>query len=130
MVALDTNVLVRWFVNDDPVQTAAAEKLIAKHEIFVSNAVLLETEWVLRDAFSFSRAEIAEKFGVLVELENCVLGDETAVLSALTWFETGLDFADALHLAATPAGTRFASFDTRLRKRAVRIQNAPRTITP
>jgi predicted nucleic-acid-binding protein len=130
MVAVDTNVLVRWLVADDALQTAAAEKLVAENTIFVSTTVLLETEWVLRDAFGFSRDEIFEQFSILVSLENCILSDEAALLAALDWFRAGLDFADAVHLALTPSKARFASFDARLKKRAARLEHAPKVITP
>jgi predicted nucleic-acid-binding protein len=130
MVAVDTNVLVRWLVADEARQTAAAERLIAENTIFVSVTVLLETEWVLRDAFACPRSEIYEKFSILLSLENCVLSDEAAMLAALAWFGAGLDFADAVHLALTPPKAHFASFDARLKKRAGKLEHAPEVITP
>ncbi len=53
MAGLDTNVLVRWLVADDPLQTAQARALLqsgrrGSKPFFVPSTVLLELEWVLR----------------------------------------------------------------------------------
>jgi predicted nucleic-acid-binding protein len=70
MIALDTNVLVRFLVEDDAAQTAKVTALIEKtisekETLFISDVVLCETVWVLTSRYGFSRAEVA---GVLREL--------------------------------------------------------------
>jgi predicted nucleic-acid-binding protein len=64
MIAVDTNVLLRFLVADDPVQTPRAMRLIdeasARGEpVFVSQIVLCEIEWVLDTTYGASRAEIS-----------------------------------------------------------------------
>jgi len=53
MIAVDTNVLVRFLVRDDAKQAARAAALIQANEIWVCKTVLLETEWVLRSLYGF-----------------------------------------------------------------------------
>jgi len=54
MVAVDTNILVRFLVRDDVKQAARAASLIRDDKIWISKTVLLETEWVLGSLYGFS----------------------------------------------------------------------------
>lgn len=121
MIALDTNVVVRLLVDDDPEQTRRARKLIEKGPVLVVATVLLETEWVLRGAYSVNRKRIVQSLRSLLGLPELTVGSADAVAQALEWFERGLDFADALHLALTTDAEKFATFDVRLATRARRI---------
>lgn len=121
MIALDTNVVVRLLVNDDPGQTRRARKLLESRTALLVPTVLLETEWVLRGAYDIGRPAIAASLRKLVGLPSIALGNAEAVAHALEWFEAGLDFADALHLALAGDAEGFATFDARLAKRARRI---------
>ncbi len=121
MIALDTNVVVRLLVNDDPGQTRRARKLLESRTALLVPTVLLETEWVLRGAYDIGRPAIAASLRKFVGLPSIALGNAEAVAHALEWFEAGLDFADALHLALAGDAEGFATFDARLAKRARRI---------
>lgn len=121
MIALDTNVVVRLLVNDDPGQTRRARALLQTRTAFVTPTVLLETEWVLRGAYGIGRPAIASSLRGLLGLPAVVVGNAQAIAQALDWFEAGLDFADALHLALSGDAEGFVTFDTRLAKRARRI---------
>ena len=114
MIALDTNVVVRLLVDDDPQQTRRARKLIETRTALVMPSVLLETEWVLRGAYDIGPAVIAASLRKLLGLANVALDNAQAVAQALDWFEAGLDFADALHLASAAAAEAFVTFDARL----------------
>jgi predicted nucleic-acid-binding protein len=120
MVVVDTNVLVRFLVRDDAKRAARAAKLIGGNEIWVSKTVLLETEWVLRSLYGFSPENLAGALRSLAGLPTVFLEDELAVARALEWFEEGLDFADALHLASAGRATQFATFDRKLARQARR----------
>jgi len=48
MISIDTNVIVRLLTQDDPVQFKKSQELFKNHEIFITDTVVLETEWVLR----------------------------------------------------------------------------------
>ena len=121
MIAVDTNVLVRFLVRDNAKQAARAAELIRGNEIWVSKTVLLETEWVLRSLYRFSPQSLAEALRALAGLERVFLEDETAVAKALEWFREGLDFADALHLASAGNASQFATFDRKLARQASRM---------
>ena len=121
MIALDTNVVVRLLVDDDPGQTRRARKLLESHAALLLPTVLLETEWVLRGAYDIGRPAIAASLRKLMGLPNIAVTNAEAVANALKWFEAGLDFADALHLALAGEVEGFVTFDALLAKRARRI---------
>ena len=120
MIAVDTNVLVRFLTRDDTKQATRAAELIRGNEIWVCKTVLLETEWVLRSLYGFSPETLAGALRALAGFHTVFLEDEEAVAKALDWFKDGLDFADALHLASAGNARRFATFDRRLAKQASR----------
>jgi predicted nucleic-acid-binding protein len=118
MVAVDTNILVRFLVKDDPAQFQRAEKLLQDHAIYIPDTVLLETEWVLRFAYNLPPDAIQQGFLLLLGMENVQVRDAFAVKQALDWFAQKMDFADAWHLALSQSCGRFATFDDKLVKRA------------
>ncbi len=58
MLAVDTDVVVRYLANDDTAQAARAQRLLARDDVFVPLTVLLEAEWVLRGVFGFPKADV------------------------------------------------------------------------
>lgn len=103
MKALDTNVLVRFFVDDaDDAQAAtqrpAAVAALAERS-FVSVTVLLEFEWVMRGFFELPKKDVSRVMRALASIEHVTLEDRDAVLVVIDAFGRGLDFVDALHLA-------------------------------
>jgi predicted nucleic-acid-binding protein len=122
MTAVDTNVLVRIVVNDDPAQSArAAEFLLRQDRVFLAKTVLLEVEWVLRSAYRLGRREILAVFRGILAMGNAEVEDEAAVTQALQWYEKGMDFSDSLHVASAGPECAFATFDTPLRKMGERL---------
>lgn len=128
MLALDTNVVVRFLVNDDAQQARRARALIENNEVFISSTVLLEAEWVLRSAYSFEAGAILGFFRALLGLPNVTVDQSMAVADALAAYEQGLDFADALHLAFSADAQSFATFDARLIRQARRMRLSPEAI--
>jgi predicted nucleic-acid-binding protein len=120
MIGVDTNVLVRLLTGDDPVQMERAATLFAKESILIPKTVLLETEWVLRYSYELPQAVILAAFRKILGLPQVTVEDSPAVVVALAQYEQGMDFTDALHLASIPEADEFATFDTRLKKRAGR----------
>jgi len=114
MLAVDTNVVVRFLTDDDPAQAARARTIFQREKVLLVKTVLLETEWVLRSLYRFDPIRIIDAFTSLIALPNVECEDIGSVANAIEWVRAGMDFADALHLAsATPAG-RFATFDRKL----------------
>ncbi len=111
MPALDTNVLVRYLVQDDPAQFAVAKRLIGRCldegvSLFVPVTVVLELEWVLRSIFGFAKGDVLRALSSLFSAYELTLESERALEIALQLFrEASADFADCLHIAlATQAG--------------------------
>jgi predicted nucleic-acid-binding protein len=109
--ALDTNVLVRFVVEDDAAQLAAASRLISRCvgeglTLFVPVTVVLELEWVLRLNFGFAKDDVLRTLSSLFSAAELSFESERALEVALQLFRKGLaDFADCLHVAlATQAG--------------------------
>lgn len=111
MRAVDTNVLVRFLVADHPSQYQRARRAIESGRTFVAKTVLLETEWVLRHVYGLRPDEIAGAFDVLAAAAEIEFEDAAAVTQALAWFLSGMDFADALHVASRGNAAPFLSFD-------------------
>lgn len=126
MIALDTNVIVRALTLDDPVQGRKAAAILRSQDLHVSKTVLVEVAWVLRKAYGFSQERIHPALTRFVGLESLEVEDRPAVERALAWYDQGLDFADALHLASSARANAFATFDGALSRRARAAGAAPR----
>ena len=128
MPALDTNVLVRYVVQDDDTQLASARRLIRKcvsegHTLFVPVTVALELEWVLRASFGYAKDEVMDVLSSLFSAAELSFESERALEVALQLYRTGpADFADCLHIAlAAQAGELpLWTFD----KRAAKVDGA------
>lgn len=113
MPALDTNVLVRYIVQDDSSQLAAAKHLIGRcvgegSTLFIPVTVLLELEWVLRSSFAFGKDDVLLTLSSLISAAELTFESERALEVALHLFRKGsADFADCLHVAlAAQAGAQ------------------------
>jgi predicted nucleic-acid-binding protein len=125
LIALDTNVLARFYLNDEPRQAQIAARLLMEEDVFIPKTVLLELEWVMRGAARVPPAGIARSMVHLLSLDNVRIEDEAVVRAALKAYAKGVDFADALHAAASAGTSRFVTFDSRLAKRAARALPCP-----
>lgn len=134
MNAVDTNVLARFFINDEDDREAMLQRPAAisalSGAVFVSVTVILEFEWVMRGFYELSRPDIQRVFESLCGLENVQIEDRGIVLAALNAYQKGLDFADALHLTRADFCITFLSFDQRLKKRATAAGLSPKVETP
>lgn len=128
MPALDTNVLVRYVVQDDTARLAAAKRLITRcveegQSLFVPVTVVLELEWVLRASFGYAKEDVLQVLSSLFSAAELILESERALEVALQLYREGsADFADCLHIAlAAQAGEQpLWTFD----KGAARITGA------
>ena len=102
MLGVDTNVLVRFLVRDDEAQFEKARKLIkrevaAGRRVFVSQLVLMETEWVLRSRYGLPKHRIIEAISGLLDAADVRFEAEPVVEESLfIWKDTAADFADCL----------------------------------
>src|ERR1700694_1167426 len=111
MIALDTNVLVRFLVVDDKAQSAKAGRLVERagartEALFASDVVVCETVWVLLSSYQVSRAPVGDLLGQLLQATHLSFRDVDALRRALEAFVAGKgDFADyVIKEAARAAG--------------------------
>jgi len=101
MIGLDTNVLVRYVAQDDPIQSPRATTLIESLSQdapgFISLVVLAETIWVIQDAYRATKPEIITVLEKLIRIGTLVLENHEVVMQALrTYVASNADFADCL----------------------------------
>lgn len=126
MIALDTNILARYLLNDDAGQARAAAHLLARKQTFTAPlTVMLELVWVLK-VNGCAREEITKGLRLLFGLPNFKPKQFEALCYALQWFEQGMDFGDALHLAQSADEEGFCTFDKPLGKQAESIGAMPK----
>lgn len=105
MIALDTNVLVRFLVQDDPEQaelaTGVIDQLTDDARGFVSREVLIELVWVLERAYRLGRVEIAIALDGFLSSTELVIEGSVEVAPALELYRNdGFGFADLMIAAA------------------------------
>lgn len=130
MPALDTNVLVRWLVQDDEAQAEQVEALLRssianRRPLFVPCTVILELEWVLRSRYGYAKAAVVQGLDSLLEAKELEIQFEAAIERALYLYRQGsADFADCVHVGLSAASERlpFVTFD----ERASRLSGAER----
>lgn len=118
MLAIDTNLVVRYLTNDHPKQSPRARTLIDGEAVFVSVTVMLEVEWVLCSTYEYRPADVARAIRSFAGLPTVTVEDGAVVAAALDLAERGMDFADALHLGKAAHCEGMASFDRKFVKAA------------
>jgi predicted nucleic-acid-binding protein len=121
MTGLDTNVLIRYLTQDDPIQSKKATEIIERcltedKPGFVSLVTLVETVWVLSRVYDLSHLEIAAAVEGMLQSDTLVIQNEQEVFTAVATLRAGRgSFADALVGAlGTWAGcTSTLTFDTK-----------------
>jgi predicted nucleic-acid-binding protein len=109
VIGLDTNILVRYLVQDDPVQSPIATHLIERRLSeddpgFVTIVAMVETAWVLERIYGFSDADIAAAIERMLQIDLLVVENEQDVFTAMVELAEGRgSFADAL-IGARGAG--------------------------
>ena len=102
MIGLDTNVLVRYLAQDDPVQSPKATELIEQRLTesepgFISVVAMAETAWVLERAYGLADAEIAAAIERVLQIDVLQVESEQEIFSAMIVLKEGRgSFADAL----------------------------------
>lgn len=123
MIAVDTNVVIRFLTHDDERQYKKAFTLFNTQSVFIPDTVIQETEWVLRYAYEFSADKICSALSALFGLENVHLANATRIAQAIEWRRQGLDFSDALHLGRCQEIEKFYTFDKTFFTRGKKLGN-------
>ncbi len=114
MLSIDTNIVVRYLTQDHPEQSPRARDLIINNAVWLSSTVLLEAAWVLRSAYGLTKPDVLDALEAFSGLPQVQCQDPDQVAKALAWARQGMDFADALHLAAAQSIESFVTFDQQL----------------
>jgi predicted nucleic-acid-binding protein len=111
--AVDTNILARFYLRDDATQARVAAGVLSAGDVFVPKTVILELEWVLRYVADQPEDKVIDCLAHLIALPGITVEDRVEIEAALGYCRNGIDFADALHLAASNACTELLTFDDR-----------------
>lgn len=125
MIAVDTNILARYLLTDDRKQAGVATTLLEGREQFTAPpTVILELVWVL-ESCDCTRGNVARGLRLLFGLPNFKPKEPEALWFALAWYEQGMDFGDALHIALSAKDNGFVTFDRPLVKQARKVGSTP-----
>ncbi len=125
MIGLDTNVIVRYIMQDDPKQselaTRAIESLTPESPGYVSLVALVQLIWVLSSVYHLTRAQVVEVLDGLLRTKEILVEQAEAVWTAVhVYRESNADFADCLieRVASAAGCVRTITFDLRASKHA------------
>ena len=102
MLGLDTNILIRYIVQDDPVQSPLVSRFLKQKcteeaPCHISRIVLCEVVWVLESAYGYKREQVSETLKLILETRHFCVGEPESTWSALEAYRDGsVDFSDAL----------------------------------
>jgi predicted nucleic-acid-binding protein len=101
VTGIDTNVLVRYLVQDDPEQGRRATRFIARECTaddpgLINRIVLCELVWVLETAYEYPRARVSQALDAIMRSAQLKIEDPQDAWTALREYRAGADFADAL----------------------------------
>jgi len=128
VLALDTNVLVRYLVRDDEHQYLQAESIIRKlnkdFRAYLSWTVLLEVFFVLKRIYRFRKSDLIRVFSDLLRVEEFLIEDAALVYSALQIYRSAsVDFQDAMIVvkARDQGIERILTFDKKAQKAGMEV---------
>ena len=124
MIGLDTNILVRLVVADDPAQTARAQRFVETRCTpeapgFINCIVLVEFVWVLASVYDYQRSQIASALEALLAGDDRIVEHHEAVRASLDDYRSGrTDLVDAMigHINRGHGCEATATFDRRATK--------------
>ncbi|MGH8663826.1 MAG: type II toxin-antitoxin system VapC family toxin [Burkholderiales bacterium] len=137
MIAVDTNILARFYCDDPDDPEAKRQRPIARRVVLESSAILvpltvvLELEWVMRGFYGLAPEDYCRVIEHLLGMSHVTVERWDAVKDALQLHRQGLDFTDALHWACSRNCERLVTFDDRrFVRRARRLHLAPEVTLP
>ena len=116
MVRIDTNYIVRYFVNDDPAMADIAEKMLHSKRVYIANEIIAEVVYVLSGVYDIDREVIANLLLELIDFENILVSNPSVVSKSLEIYRSQkLDYVDCL-LCAYGREDTIVTFDKKLKK--------------
>lgn len=137
MIAVDTNILARFYCDDPDDPEAATQRprarrlMVESAAVFVPLTVILELEWVMRGFYEVDPEAFCRTIEHLLGMPHVTVERWEAVNDAVVLHRKGLDFADALHWACSKRCTRLETLDDqRFSRRARRLKLQPEVGVP
>ena len=119
MIALDSSVLARYVLNDNPDEAVVASQFIVNNSCSVSWSVLVELCWVLEYRAGLPRSEVVGSLAAIGDSDCIAVPNRASMAWAIERYAKGADFADMVHLVSAMNGaTEFACFDRKLARQA------------
>ena len=125
MISIDTNVVLRYLLKDDPALSPRALEIIATNDCFVTRAALTEVVYTLESYYRSPRVDIGRALDALLSLARVSIEDRAATERAATWYKAGMDFGDAMIAAGSHASASVATFDRDFARLARKLRTAP-----
>ena len=116
MIRVDTNYIIRYFINDNIEMADIAEEILTTKNVFISNEILAEVIYVLLGVYEISKEDITNQLLELIDFENISVSNSKVVRKSLEIYKTkNLDFVDCL-LCAYSNQDEIMTFDKKLNK--------------
>ena len=116
MIRIDTNYIIRYFMNDNIEMAEIAEKILTSKNVFISNEILAEVVYVLFGVYKISKINISNQLLALINFDNISVSNMKVITHTLEIFKTkNLDFVDCL-LCAYSNQDEILTFDKKLNK--------------
>ena len=114
MIRVDTNMIIRFLLNDHIEMANIAEKVLTTRDVYIANEILAEVVYVLLGVYDISRSDIADRLTELIGFKNISVSNPEIVALSLELFKTKkLDFVDCL-LCAYAKLDEVVTFDKQL----------------
>lgn len=124
MIAIDTNVVLRYALKDDAEQARSATAFLRDNDCLLLPTVVLEVVRVMssKRGYGLDAVTVAERVRSIAGLPRVRVEQAEALALALDWYEAGMDFADALHLALAGKDCGLATLDKGIRTQAEQLR--------
>lgn len=130
MIGIDTSILLRYLLKDDPALSPRALQIISGNDCFVSRAALTEVVYTLESYYRKSLADIGRSLDALLSLQRVTVEDRAVTERAVSWYKAGMDFGDSMIAASSHQAARVETFDRDFARLARKLRTAPRSSSP
>jgi predicted nucleic acid-binding protein len=121
VLTVDTNILLRYALNDHPALSARAKEIIEGNTCFAPLLAVAEMGFVLSSVFEASPKQVVAYLKLLMQQRNIRFENESRLLQALAGVDAGVDWFDALLWASSPVQNEFATLDRQFAKKAAKL---------
>jgi predicted nucleic-acid-binding protein len=125
MIGIDTSIVLRYLLKDDPTLSPRALEIIAGNDCFVTRAALTEVVYTLESYYRSARVEIGRALDALLTVQRITVEDRAVTERAVSWYKGGMDFGDAMIAASSHKSVRVETFDRDFARLARKLRIAP-----